>query len=149
MAADERYALDQRIDYVTNETVDATRRIRQVAEETNQMGVETLLTLNEQGEQLDNVERRMDEINVDLKHTDRNLSKLEQCCGCCTCICTRPRNMQKTKDYKRVYGKKAQMQEVVTEQPRGSEGRAQRGGGPYIKRVTNDEREDEMEENLG
>ena len=41
--------LDQRIDEVTDETLDATRRILQTAEETNRMGVDTLVTLNEQG----------------------------------------------------------------------------------------------------
>ena len=59
--------LEQRIDMVTNETLDATRRMRQVAEETNQIGVDTLVTLNEQGEQLENVENRLDTIGADLK----------------------------------------------------------------------------------
>jgi len=59
--------LEQRIDMVTNETLDTTRRIRQVAEETNQIGVDTLVTLNEQGEQLENVENRLDTIGADLK----------------------------------------------------------------------------------
>ena len=144
---DERYHLDQRIDHVTNESVDATRRIRQVAEETNRIGVDTLITVNEQGEQLDNVENRLDEINVDLKQTDKNLSKLETCCGCFHC-CT-PKNMQKDRHYKKVYGKKAQQQmdDVVSEQPSGRGGRGQ-ASGPYIKRVTDDAREDEMEDNL-
>lgn len=149
---DDRYGLEQRIDHVTNESLDATRRIRQVAEETHGMGVETLVTLNEQGEKLDNAERRLDEINVDLKQTDRNLQELEKCCGCCVCPHMQTRNMQKTKGYKKVYGKKAQAREMdaVTNQPHGSSGPS--GGvnpeGPYIKRVTNDDREVEMEENL-
>lgn len=41
---------------------------------------------------------------------------------------------------------------VITEQPRHSNGRttntARPGGGGYIQRVTNDDREDEMNENL-
>ena len=41
--------LDQRIDEVTDETLDSTRRILQTAEETNRIGVDTLVTLNEQG----------------------------------------------------------------------------------------------------
>lgn len=41
--------LDQRIDQVTDETLDSTRRILQTAEETNRIGVDTLVTLNEQG----------------------------------------------------------------------------------------------------
>lgn len=153
---DERYRLDQRIDHVTNETLDATRRIRNVAEETNQIGVDTLVTLNEQGEQLDNVERRVDEINVDLKQTDRNLTELEKCCGCCTCPCGSAPNFKKKKSYRKIYGKKAQereREEAITEQPSGGyqeygNGRGRRDQGPYVKRITDDAREDEMEENL-
>ena len=145
---DERYHLEQRIDHVTNESLSATRRIRQVAEETNQMGVETLITVNEQGEQLDNVERRLDEINVDMKRTDQHLTELEKCCGCFTCCCGRPANYTKRRDYKQVYGRARQEEEVVTEEPTGGGGRGQPQG-PFIKRITNDEREEEMEENLG
>ena len=67
----ERERLEQRIDMVTDETLDATRRIRQVAEETNQIGVDTLVTLNEQGEQLENVENRLDTIGADLHGTEK------------------------------------------------------------------------------
>ena len=66
----ENERLEQRIDMVTDETLDATRRIRQVAEETNQIGVDTLVTLNEQGEQLENVENRLDTIGADLHGTE-------------------------------------------------------------------------------
>ena len=142
---DERYRLDQRIDHVTNQSVDATRRIRAVAEETNQMGVDTLITLNEQGEKLDNVERRLDDVNVDLKRTDRNLTRLE---ACCSCPCG-PRSTQSTRTYKKAYGKKArQMEDVVSEQPRSGGGGGGQPQGPFIKRVTDDTREDEMEDNL-
>lgn len=150
---DERYRLEQRIDHVTGESLDATRRIRQVAEETHGMGVETLVTLNEQGEKLDNAERKLDEINVDLKQTDRNLTELEKCCGCCVCPHRQTRNIKGTKPYKKVYGKKAQQSEAISDQPDayGSGGGGQGGkqsGGAYIKRITNDDREEEMEENL-
>ena len=47
--------LDQRIDEVTDETLDATRRILQTAEETNRMGVDTLVTLNEQGQSVNSI----------------------------------------------------------------------------------------------
>jgi len=49
-----------------------------------------------------------------------------------------------------VYGKKKkgqQQDDVITEQPRHGN-RSGGDGGNYIQRVTNDEREDEMEENL-
>ena len=147
---DERYRLEQRIDHVTGESLDATRRIRQVAEETHGMGVETLVTLNEQGEKLDNAERNLDEINVDLKQTDRNLHELEKCCGCCVCPHKQTRNVKSTKPYKKVYGKKAQQMEAVTEQPYANNGGSggRQAGGAFVKRITNDDREEEMEENL-
>ena len=47
---DDLRRLDQRIDQVTDETLDSTRRMLRVAEETNQIGVDTLVTLNEQGQ---------------------------------------------------------------------------------------------------
>ena len=149
---DERYRLEQRIDHVTGESLDATRRIRQVAEETHGMGVETLVTLNEQGEKLDNAERNLDEINVDLKQTDKNLHELEKCCGCCVCPHRQSKNMKSTKNYRKVYGKKAQQRglEAITDQPEGTDiNGARRQGGPFVKRITNDDREDEMDENLG
>ena len=62
--------LQNRIDMVTDESLAATHRIRQVAEETNQIGIDTLVTLNDQGEQLDNIENRVDNIEVDLKGTN-------------------------------------------------------------------------------
>lgn len=65
--------LEHRIDIVTDESLAATHRIRQVAEETNQIGVTTLDTLQDQGEQLNHIENRVDNIEVDLKGT--NLAK--------------------------------------------------------------------------
>lgn len=149
MAQDERGQLDQRIDHVTNESVDSTRRMRAMAEETRHTGVDTMITLNEQGEQLDNMERRLDEINVDLNRTDDNLTTLEKCCSCFTCVCCAPKNMKKTRQYKRAYGYKAQQGDLaVTSQPRSSGGHSRQAQGPFIKRITDDDRETQIEENL-
>lgn len=49
---DEVRRLDQRIDEVTDETLESTRRMLNMAVETNQIGVDTLVTLNEQGQHL-------------------------------------------------------------------------------------------------
>ena len=57
-------------------------------------------------------------------------------------------NPQKSKTYKKTYGSKAKEDDnVVTSQPRQVGGSGGQGG--YIKRVTGDEREDEMDQNLG
>ena len=47
---DEIHRLDQLIDKGTDEALESTRRILQTAKETNQIGVETLVKLNEQGQ---------------------------------------------------------------------------------------------------
>ena len=143
---DERHLLDQKIDLITDDSLAATRRIRQVTEETHHMGVDTLITLHDQGEQLDNVEQRLDEINVDLKKSDKTMRELEKCCGCCVCN----RSTVKAHAYRRLYDSVPEEEErhsVVTEQPTASGGRGP-AQGPFIKRVTNDVREDEMEDNL-
>ena len=41
--------------------------------------------LDEQGEQLDRVEDALDDINVDMREAERNLTNLEKCCGLCVC----------------------------------------------------------------
>lgn len=46
------------------------------------------------GEKMDNVERRLDEMNVDLKQTDKNIRELESVCGCCYCPCGKPKSVQ-------------------------------------------------------
>ena len=54
---------------------------------------------------------------------------------------------QKSKKYKKVYGKKGHP-DAYTSQPSGGAGGSGGQGGPYIKRITNDVREDQMEQNL-
>ena len=56
---------------------------------------------------------------------------------------------QKSKKYKKVYGNKKGQQDAVTSQPSGGpSGSGGQGGGGYVKRITNDDREDQMEQNL-
>ncbi|XP_018415562.1 PREDICTED: synaptosomal-associated protein 23 isoform X3 [Nanorana parkeri] len=88
---------------VTDESLESTRRILALAEESQDTGVKTITMLDEQGEQLKRVEEGLDQINKDMREADKNLTELNKCCGLCICP---------------------------------------------GKRVTNDAREDEMEENL-
>uniref|UniRef100_A0A673INE5 Synaptosomal-associated protein n=1 Tax=Sinocyclocheilus rhinocerous TaxID=307959 RepID=A0A673INE5_9TELE len=84
-------------------------------------------------EKLKNVEQEMDQIKQDMKQARKNLNELSKCCGLCLCPFNR-----KPKESKR---------NMVSSQPTVvRDGQAPTG--PYIKRITNDDREDEMEENL-
>ncbi|OQR74718.1 synaptosomal-associated protein 25-like [Tropilaelaps mercedesae] len=89
----------------------------------------------------------MDKINADMKEAEKNLTGMEKCCGICVCPC------QKGKEFKEDAStwNKNEDGKVVNGQPaRVMDDR--NGTGPtsgYIAKITNDDREKEMEENMG
>ncbi|XP_044231293.1 synaptosomal-associated protein 23-like isoform X2 [Thunnus albacares] len=150
-----------RANAVTDESLESTRRMLQMAEESKQTGVNTMVMLDQQGEQLRNVEEGLDQINQDMKQAEKNLTDLSKCCGLCVCPCDRVTSIEHDSRYKRTWGTgggdaegNADGSGVVSRQPSGvrngqaGQVNAQAPSGPYIKRITNDAREDEMEENL-
>lgn len=146
-------------DRVTNESLDATRRMVRTAEETRQVGAKIMEGLDQQGDQLRRVEENLATINKDVRRAERNLTQMEKWCGCCTCPCGRPKNFEKNKAYKKAWkgAKPIEKQPTATEEDDGlgalrdhvAEGERPKGKGGYIRRITNDEREDEMNDNLG
>merc|ERR1719378_1106983 len=107
--------------------------------------------LDEQGEKLDRVEETLDDINAEMRVAEKNLTGLEKFCGLCICSCKKRKNFEKTEEYKKGFGNR----EDGRNRNPGTNGGAVAGGssepskGGYIQRVTNDAREDEMDENLG
>ncbi|KAM8915270.1 synaptosome associated protein 23.1 isoform 1-T1 [Spinachia spinachia] len=150
-----------RADHVTDESLESTRRMLQLAEESKQTGANTMVILDQQGEQLKRVDEGMDQINQDMRQAERNLTDLSKCCGLCVCPCDRVSSIENDSKYKRTWGMRggdgesdSDGSKVVSRQPSGVRN-GQAGqmnnsapSGPYIKRITNDAREDEMEENL-
>ncbi|XP_012676938.1 synaptosomal-associated protein 23 isoform X2 [Clupea harengus] len=145
---------------VTDESLESTRRMLQLAEESKETGVKTMDMLDQQGEQLRRVDQGMDKINEDMRQAEKNLTDLNKCCGMCVCPCDQVKSIEHDSKYKRTWGVGRDANGVdpgeggvVTNQPPG-----QRNGqvgttvvvasGGYITRVTDDAREDEMEENL-
>ncbi|KAM6960944.1 LOW QUALITY PROTEIN: synaptosomal-associated protein 23-like [Aplochiton taeniatus] len=152
-----------RINHVTDESLESTRRMLQLAEESKETGGKTLEMLDQQGEQLRRVDEGMDQINQDMRQAERNLTDLSKCCGLCVCPCDRVSSIEHDSRYKRTWG--IGIDNIKTSGREGGDGGgvtkqpgALRNGqptqqgatasGPYVKRVTNDAREDEMEENL-
>ncbi|CAH3177388.1 unnamed protein product [Porites evermanni] len=107
--------MQMRGDELTDESLESTRRMLQLAEESQEVGIKTLVALDEQGEQLDRVEENLDQINVDMKEAERNLTGLEKCCGLCVCPWRRRKNFEKTENYKRAF--KSNDDGVVSSQP--------------------------------
>ncbi|XP_053192352.1 synaptosomal-associated protein 23-like [Scomber japonicus] len=151
--------MTKRANEVTDESLESTRRMLRMAEESKETGVNTMVMLDQQGEQLRRVEEGMDQINDDMKQAEKNLTDLSKCCGLCVCPCDRVTSIEHDSNYKRTWGfgggdGQADGSKVVSRQPSGvrngqaGQVNAQEPSGPYIKRITNDAREDEMEENL-
>uniref|UniRef100_A0A3Q1EUF0 Synaptosomal-associated protein n=2 Tax=Acanthochromis polyacanthus TaxID=80966 RepID=A0A3Q1EUF0_9TELE len=153
--------MTMRANQVTDESLESTRRMLQLAQESKETGVNTMVMLDQQGEQLRRVEDGMDQINQDMKLAEKNLTDLSKCCGLCVCPCDRVTSIEHDSKYKRTWGIGGGESEVdgsgakvVSTQPSGvrngqaAQASAAAPSGPYIKRITNDAREDEMEENL-
>ncbi|XP_077522075.1 synaptosomal-associated protein 25kDa isoform X7 [Amblyomma americanum] len=138
--------LQQKIDDGTTESLERTRNMIALCEESKEAGIRTLVALDEQGEQLDRIEEDMDKINADMKEAEKNLTGMEKCCGICVCPC------QKGKEFKEDAStwKANEDGKVVNSQPaRVMDDR--NGAGPtsgYIAKITNDDRETEMEDNM-
>jgi len=91
----DQQAMNDRANNTTNESVDATRRMRTMMEDAADAGVNTLVMLDEQGEQLNRIEEGMDQINSDMKKAEEQLTNLEKCCGCCICPWKKVRSILK------------------------------------------------------
>jgi synaptosomal-associated protein 25 len=136
-----------RVNQVTDDSLESTRRMRQMCEESKDAGIKTLVALDEQGEKLDRIEEDMDQINTDMKEAEKALTGMEKCCGLFACPCSKPKGLRDdvstwkdTGDGKVVGG-----QPLRTIDDRN-------GGAPvtgsYIAKITKDAREDEMEDNM-
>ncbi|XP_053396978.1 synaptosomal-associated protein 25-like isoform X3 [Mercenaria mercenaria] len=134
----------------TDESLESTRRMMTLCEESQDVGIKTLVMLDEQGEQLDRIEEGMDQINTDMKDAEKNLEGMEKCCGLCVLPWKRAKNFEKSSDYNKTW-KSSEDGTVNTNGPRVVVGQGNGVGptGGFITKITNDAREDEMEQNLG
>ncbi|RUS78265.1 hypothetical protein EGW08_013981 [Elysia chlorotica] len=142
--------LQMQANIMTDESLESTRRMLNMCEETQDIGVKTIVMLDEQGEQMDRIEEGMDQINQDMRDAEKNLEGLEKCCGLCVLPWKRSKNFEKGSDYNKTW-KASEDGKVNTNGPRvvvdSGNGAGPTGG--YITRITNDAREDEMEQNIG
>ncbi|XP_030007396.1 synaptosomal-associated protein 25 isoform X1 [Sphaeramia orbicularis] len=148
----EQEELHRRANQVTDESLESTRRMMQLVEESKDAGIRALVMLDEQGEQLERIEEGMDSINRDMREAEKNLTDMAQCCGLCMWPIRKLKAFEESGAYKAVWGGASSQDGVVSNQPPSSrvvdEREQMMMSGGYIRRVTNDAREDEMEENL-
>ncbi|XP_061638886.1 SNARE_SNAP25N and SNARE_SNAP23C domain-containing protein isoform X5 [Phyllopteryx taeniolatus] len=146
----EQEELQRRANQVTEESLESTRRMMQLVEESKDAGIRALVMLDEQGEQLERVEEGLDQINADMKEAEKNLTDLAKCCG--LCACDKLKALEESGAYKAVWGGGSGHDAVMSDQPPSSRVVDEREqmimSGGYIRRVTRDAREDEMNDNL-
>ncbi|ESO82990.1 hypothetical protein LOTGIDRAFT_197810 [Lottia gigantea] len=141
--------LQMQANLATDESLESTRRMLQMCEESKEAGIKTLVMLDEQGEQLDRIDEGMDQINQDMRDAEKNLEGMEKCCGLCVLPWKRAKNFEKGSDYNKTW-KANEDGQVNANGPRitvdSGNGAVMSSG--FITRVTNDARETEMEDNL-
>ncbi|KAK6054774.1 SNAP-25 family protein [Cooperia oncophora] len=99
-------------------------------------------------EQLERCEGALDTINTDMKEAEEHLKGMEKCCGLCVLPWNKADDFEKNSEYAKAW-KKDDDGGVISDQPRITVGDSSMGPqGGYVTRITNDAREDEMDENI-
>ncbi|XP_058052010.1 synaptosomal-associated protein 25-like isoform X1 [Ahaetulla prasina] len=146
VAGPESEDLEQRIHQINNESLESTRRMLQLVDESKDAGIRTLVMLDDQGEQLDRIEDGLDQIIQDMKEAEKNLSDMAKCCGLFVCPCAKLKNMKAMEANKAASGN---AQDVVSQQPMMmTAGTQMMMSGPFIQRIMKDDVEEELEQNL-
>lgn len=71
----------ERIRRIEDQTLESSRRSVRTLEETVQIGAETMVELDEQGEKLNRAERRLDDIDQDLRTSQRTMREIRSVFG--------------------------------------------------------------------
>ncbi len=141
--------LQLQMNQTTDESLDSTRRMLAMCEESKDAGIRTLVMLDEQGEQLDRIDEGMDQINQDMRDAEKNLEGMEKCCGLCVLPWKKTSNFEKGSEYANTW-KKDDDGKINTDGPRITVSDGTQGPtAGFVTRITNDAREDEMEQNIG
>jgi len=142
-------SLQLKANKITDDSLESTRRMITLCEEAQGAGSKTVEMLEQQGEQLNRVEQGLDGMNAEMKVAEKHLHGMEKWCGICVCPWNRADKV-KDADWNNPLSSDNKSN-VVSSQPgnRGAGNVVSDGpGGPYIQRINNDAREDEMEENM-
>ena len=65
----------------TDESLESTRRMKGMCEEAKDMGIKTLVLLDDQGEQLEKFEGAAEGINSDMRLAEQALNSMDLLCG--------------------------------------------------------------------
>ena len=80
-ALTELESLQLKCNNITDESLESTRRMKGMCEEAKDMGIKTLVMLDDQGEQLEKFETGVDGINSDMRLAEEALKSMDLLCG--------------------------------------------------------------------
>lgn len=143
----ELQALQAKCDQIVDESLESTRRMTELVDRAKEAGIRSLVLIDEQGEQLDRIEEGTNQISVDMEDAEKNLEGLEKCCGLCVLPWKRSKKFRRGGKYEKTW-RISEDGKVNSQIHRIAMGRNAQSNGTMITRITNDAREDEMEENL-
>jgi len=122
----ERFKQEQ--NRVTDESLESTRRMVQMVEESQDAGTKTIEMLETQGEHLNRIEKGLDDINADMKQAEKHITQMEKWCGLCLMPWNRRKKIKDVDDSKWETSKDGT---VVSRQPPTE---TNTNSGPYIQR---------------
>ena len=125
---------------VSNKSLESTRNMKELCEESHIVAIKTLENLDHQGNQLDRVNEGLDDMRSEMRQTEKSLNGMEKFCGLlCICPSFKSAKIKENKSSKNRVGKSRSKGSMVPDKV---------SSGPYIQRITNDALEDEMEDNM-
>merc|ERR1712029_469739 len=71
---------------VSNKSLENTRTMKELCEESHIVAIKTLENLEHQGNQLDRVNDGLDDVRSEMRQTEKSLNGMEKFCGL-ICIC--------------------------------------------------------------
>lgn len=173
MASDEpptpEIQLQFKIDSRVNDSLESTRRMKRMMEESRTAGAASLASLHQQGQQLDRIETDLEHVSSNIDRSAKVVTQMERSCWydlcrcCCCCCSSKGKEEEEGSGEGGVVWKKDGNSVHVVRPPTSSGGSAldrsyadytsgyslaSSFSGGLIERVTSDFREDEMEDNL-
>lgn len=139
--------IEEVIDTTVNESLAATRRMKQLITDTDQTANEICTKLADQSEQLNGIVSNLENIKKRTLKANRSIAKMQSCCWCCLPRADMPKrtDMPRRADMSRGLDmrldKPSPVEKRHAEKLSGDERK-------FIVNITNDPRENEMDANL-
>lgn len=157
------FGIQAKMEAKVDDSLQATRRMKRMVEESRTAGAAALTSLEHQGRQLDHVERELDAVDAGVAKSSAVVKELERCCCydlCCWCCCCFGGRKNPHDEEEGIVSWSRDSDENVsvvrTSQYNNhgldksfSHSLASSFGAGLLHRITNDAREQEMDENLG